>query len=105
MLAPLHLGPGRNPLHDGNVQEHLIPERAPTGQSIELTYQTLLQRGTPKHLHIVSLIGSAYGVAYLTEKLPHATLWLADIDNTLNEDGYIVPGLGDAGDLSYGEKR
>jgi uracil phosphoribosyltransferase len=83
----------------------LIDPMLATGQSIELTYQTLLQRGTPKHLHIVSLIGSADGVAYLSEKLPHATLWLADIDNTLNEDGYIVPGLGDAGDLSYGEKR
>jgi uracil phosphoribosyltransferase len=55
-------------------------------------------------LHIVSLIGSAEGVNYLKEKLPHATLWLADMDDTLNEDGYIIPGLGDAGDLSFGEK-
>lgn len=83
----------------------LIDPMLATGQSIELTYKAILQRGTPKHLHIVSLIGSSDGVKYLKEKLPHATLWLADMDDTLNEDGYIVPGLGDAGDLSFGEKR
>jgi uracil phosphoribosyltransferase len=82
----------------------LIDPMLATGQSIELTYKAILQRGTPKHLHIVSLIGSSDGVKYLKEKLPHATLWLADMDDTLNEDGYIVPGLGDAGDLSFGEK-
>jgi uracil phosphoribosyltransferase len=82
----------------------LIDPMLATGQSIELTYKAILQRGTPKHLHIVSLIGSADGVNYLKEKLPHATLWLADMDDTLNEDGYIIPGLGDAGDLSFGEK-
>lgn len=82
----------------------LIDPMLATGQSIELTYKAILQRGTPKHLHIVSLIGSSDGVAYLKEKLPNATLWLADMDDTLNEDGYIVPGLGDAGDLSFGEK-
>ncbi|MES2558966.1 MAG: uracil phosphoribosyltransferase [Bacteroidota bacterium] len=82
----------------------LIDPMLATGQSIELTYKAILQRGTPKHLHIVSLIGSTDGVNYLKEKLPHATLWLADMDDKLNEDGYIIPGLGDAGDLSFGEK-
>ncbi|MES2778937.1 MAG: uracil phosphoribosyltransferase [Bacteroidota bacterium] len=82
----------------------LIDPMLATGQSIELTYKAILQRGTPKHLHIVSLIGSADGVNYLKEKLPDATLWLADMDDKLNEDGYIIPGLGDAGDLSFGEK-
>jgi uracil phosphoribosyltransferase len=82
----------------------LIDPMLATGQSIELTYQAILKRGKPKALHIVSLIGSTEGVAYLEQKLPDATLWLADIDDTLNEDGYIVPGLGDAGDLSYGKK-
>ncbi len=82
----------------------LIDPMLATGQSIELTYKAILQRGTPKKLHIVSLIGSLDGVNYLKEKLPHATLWLADMDDTLNADGYIVPGLGDAGDLSFGEK-
>ena len=75
-----------------------------TGQSIELTYQALLKRGNPKQLHILSLIASKAGVSYLQEKLPQATLWIADMDDSLNEDGYIIPGLGDAGDLSYGEK-
>jgi uracil phosphoribosyltransferase len=82
----------------------LIDPMLATGQSIELTYKAILKRGKPKALHIVSLIGSTEGVAYLKQKLPGATLWLADIDDMLNEDGYIVPGLGDAGDLSYGEK-
>lgn len=82
----------------------LIDPMLATGQSIELTYKAILQKGTPKTVHIVSLIGSLEGVNYLKEKLPNATLWLADMDNQLNDDGYIVPGLGDAGDLSFGEK-
>lgn len=82
----------------------LIDPMLATGQSIELTYKAILKRGKPKALHIVSLIGSRDGVEYLKEKLPGATLWLADMDDILNSDGYIVPGLGDAGDLSFGEK-
>jgi len=82
----------------------LIDPMLATGQSIELTYQALLKRGNPKQLHILSLIASKAGVSYLQEKLPQATLWIADMDDSLNEDGYIIPGLGDAGDLSYGEK-
>ena len=74
----------------------IIDPMLATGQSIDLTYQAILKRGTPKELHIVSLIASKDGVNYLREKLPHATLWIADMDDTLNEDGYIVPGLGDA---------
>lgn len=82
----------------------LIDPMLATGQSIELTYRAILKRGKPKAVHIVSLIGSREGVAYVNEKLPEATLWLADMDNELNEYGYIIPGLGDAGDLSFGEK-
>jgi uracil phosphoribosyltransferase len=83
----------------------LIDPMLATGQSIELTYQAILKRGKPKAVHIVSLIGSSAGVDYLKQKLPEATtLWLADLDDVLNENGYIVPGLGDAGDLSFGEK-
>ena len=82
----------------------LIDPMLATGQSIDLTYQAILKRGTPKELHIVSLIASKDGVDYLKKKLPHATLWLADMDDTLNENGYIVPGLGDVGDLCFGEK-
>lgn len=82
----------------------LIDPMLATGQSVELTYKAILERGTPKHVHIVSLIGSSDGVNYIKQKLPEATLWLADMDDKLNDDGYIVPGLGDAGDLSFGEK-
>ncbi|MES2690637.1 MAG: uracil phosphoribosyltransferase [Bacteroidota bacterium] len=82
----------------------LIDPMLATGQSIDLTYQALLRYGTPKQLHVVSLIASKPGVDYLKPRLQGATLWLAAIDDHLNEHGYIVPGLGDAGDLSFGEK-
>jgi uracil phosphoribosyltransferase len=82
----------------------LIDPMLATGQSIELTYKALLQRGTPAKLHIVCLLASRQGVEYLQQHLPDATLWLAAIDDNLNDDGYIIPGLGDAGDLCYGEK-
>ncbi|MCU0441282.1 MAG: uracil phosphoribosyltransferase [Bacteroidia bacterium] len=82
----------------------LIDPMLATGQSIENTYKTLLQRGKPKSLHIVSLIASKAGLKYLLTHLPEATIWVADIDETLDENGYIVSGLGDAGDLCFGEK-
>lgn len=82
----------------------LIDPMLATGQSIDLTYQALLKYGRPKKLHVVSLIASKPGVDYLRPRLEGATLWLAAIDDALNEHGYIVPGLGDAGDLSFGEK-
>lgn len=82
----------------------LIDPMLASGQSIETAYHALLKHGKPKQLHIVSLIGSREGVTYLTEKLPFATLWIAGIDEELNPDKYIVPGLGDAGDLCFGEK-
>jgi uracil phosphoribosyltransferase len=82
----------------------LIDPMLASGQSIESAYNALLRHGKPAHLHIVSLIGSSEGVSYLTEKLPFATLWIAAIDDELNPDKYIVPGLGDAGDLSFGDK-
>ena len=82
----------------------LIDPMLATGQSIELTYKALLKSGLPKQLHVVSLIASRAGVDYLTPILKGATLWVAAIDEDLNADGYIVPGLGDAGDLCFGEK-
>lgn len=82
----------------------LIDPMLATGQSIDLTYQALLKYGKPKQLHVVSLIASKPGVDYLTQQLPGHTLWIAAMDNDLNEHGYIVPGLGDAGDLSFGDK-
>ena len=82
----------------------LIDPMLATGQSIDLTYQALLKYGKPKQLHVVSLIASKPGVDYLIQQLPGHTLWIAAMDNDLNEHGYIVPGLGDAGDLSFGDK-
>lgn len=77
-----------------------------TGNSIEATYQALKKFGTPKHTHIMSIIGSQPGVDYLsnTIKDENVTLWVAAVDKELNDHKYIVPGLGDAGDLAYGYK-
>lgn len=76
-----------------------------TGQSLVSTYQALLSHGTPKELHIFSVIGSTDGIDYIKRHLPKDThLWIATIDQTLNDHGYIIPGLGDAGDLAFGEK-
>ena len=78
-----------------------------TGSTILLTYQELVQqKGTPKHCHIVSPIASREGHEYLCRKLPQKgiTIWLGAIDEELTTKSYIVPGLGDAGDLAYGEK-
>jgi len=82
----------------------LIDPMLATGRSIELAYQTILKKGNPKKVHIACLIASKIGIEFLKEKLPDATLWIADVDDSLNTHGYIVPGLGDAGDLSFGEK-
>lgn len=76
-----------------------------TGASILAVYQSLLKFGQPKHIHILSILGSLKGCLYLKENLPkHSTLWIGDIDNELNNKGYIIPGLGDAGDLAFGQK-
>ena len=77
-----------------------------TGTSMVLGYQALLQRGQPKHVHVVAVIASRQGVAYATKHLPrNTTLWLGAVDPDLTARGYIVPGLGDAGDLAYGTKE
>ena len=76
-----------------------------TGQSMVLTYQALLKRGTPRHAHIVSVIASNEGVDYAKKHLPtNTTIWVGAIDQELTAQSYIVPGLGDAGDLAYGQK-
>lgn len=77
-----------------------------TGSSLEICYQALLQKGTPKHVHLVAIIASRPGVEYVVNHLPseNCTLWVGAIDDSLNDHSYIVPGLGDAGDLAYGEK-
>ena len=75
-----------------------------TGESMELAYHALMTKGSPKKVHIATIIASRYAVDYCREKMPYATLWAAAIDPELDENAYIVPGLGDAGDLAYGEK-
>jgi uracil phosphoribosyltransferase len=76
-----------------------------TGASIVDTYKYLLKRGLPKHTHIVSIIASAEGLEYAKKHLPeNVTIWLGAVDEELTAQSYIVPGLGDAGDLAYGSK-
>lgn len=77
-----------------------------TGSSIVSVFEALKKCGMPKSIHIVSVIGSSQGVEHVAgyfASLP-AQLWIATVDDTLNQDKYIVPGLGDAGDLAFGEK-
>ena len=90
-------------LHDKTLI--LVDPMLATGQSLALTYEALLSFGVPKNLHIISVIGASDGIAFLKTKFPKDTqLWIAAVDDTLNDKGYIVPGLGDAGDLAFGEK-
>ena len=77
-----------------------------TGGSMELSYKALLRKGEPKHIHIASVIASQQAVDFIMREFPQdkTTIWLAAVDPELNDHAYIVPGLGDAGDLCYGEK-
>lgn len=77
-----------------------------TGSSLVLAYQKLCESGEPAHTHIVCPIASEQSLGYLSKHLPHkkVTLWLAAVDQELTNKSYIVPGLGDAGDLAFGEK-
>ena len=83
----------------------LVDPMLATGLSMEVAYKALLSHGTPKHLHMACLFGTPQAIQHLSDNLPEdATLWCAVIDPKLNEKKYIVPGLGDAGDLCLGEK-
>jgi len=83
----------------------LVDPMLATGQSLALTYEALKSHGIPKQIHLLSVIGAQPGVDYIQDKFPENThLWIAAIDETLNDKGYIVPGLGDAGDLAFGSK-
>lgn len=77
-----------------------------SGSSIVLTYKALLAKGTPKHIHIVTAIASTEGISYVKTHLPttNYTIWCGAIDEELTAQAYIVPGLGDAGDLAFGDK-
>jgi len=76
-----------------------------TGASMHLVYKALLNKGVPKKIHVVSAIASQEALDFLQKKLPKTTeFWIGDIDEELTAQSYIVPGLGDAGDLAYGPK-
>jgi uracil phosphoribosyltransferase len=77
-----------------------------TGTSAVLTYKELLSRGKPKHTHIVSVLASQEGLDYLNRNLPrkNISIWLGSVDDELTAQAFVVPGLGDAGDLAFGKK-
>ena len=85
----------------------LVDPMLATGQSLRMTYDTLVAHGgEPLHTHIASVIASEQGVEYARQHLPagKTTLWLGAVDAELTSKAYIVPGIGDAGDLCYGKK-
>lgn len=82
----------------------LVDPMLATGRSLEKVYHALLRFGMPAQTHIAAVIASPEGVNFLQKRIPQCRLWLGALDQKLNEQFYIVPGLGDAGDLSYGEK-
>lgn len=78
-----------------------------SGSSMVLAYQALLKKGTPAHTHIVCVIASREGLDYLQRNVAGhpVTIWAGAVDDEMTAKSYIVPGLGDAGDLCYGEKE
>jgi uracil phosphoribosyltransferase len=76
-----------------------------TGASVVMTYKALLEKGVPKHTHIVCALASLQGIEHVKSHLPaDVTIWAGAIDEELTAQAYIVPGLGDAGDLAFGIK-
>ena len=93
-----------SPSIDGKTLIIVDPMLA-TGSSMELAYKALLSKGTPAKIHIASVIASQLSVNYIESHFPaDTTLWVGAIDAEVNAHSYIVPGLGDAGDLAYGVK-
>ena len=83
----------------------LVDPMLATGASMVAAYKALCSDGTPKQLHVICAIASPEGVKYAQQELPEGTtFWIGAIDEGLDQNDYIVPGLGDAGDLSYGPK-
>lgn len=78
-----------------------------TGASMELSFRALLTKGMPRHIHVASVIASQQAVDYIGRVFPsdRTTIWIGAIDAAINSHSYIVPGLGDAGDLAYGVKE
>lgn len=85
----------------------LVDPMLATGGSMELSYKALLTKGEPAQVHVVSVIASQQAVDYVAKTFPadKTSIWVGAIDPEINAHSYIVPGLGDAGDLAYGEKE
>ena len=75
-----------------------------TGSSLVKTIHFLKEEGHPREIHIVAAIACTVGIEYVKREEPSVTIWCGDIDDELTAKGYIVPGLGDAGDLAFGTK-
>lgn len=84
----------------------LVDPMLATGSSMELGYRALINNGNPKWIHVASIIASQPAIDYVTNNFPaeKTTIWTAAIDPGINSHSYIIPGLGDAGDLAFGEK-
>lgn len=94
------------PRLDGKVLIIADPMLA-TGASMELSYRALITKGEPSHIHVASVIASQQAIDYVKKTFPadRTTIWVGAIDPEINAHSYIVPGLGDAGDLAYGIKE
>lgn len=89
----------------GNRTLILCDPMLATGSSMVMTYKAMMEKGTPSHTHIVCALASIQGIEYVKRHLPeNVTIWAAAIDEELTAQSYIVPGLGDAGDLAFGSK-
>ncbi|MDE6038195.1 MAG: uracil phosphoribosyltransferase, partial [Duncaniella sp.] len=95
-----------SPRLDGKTLVLVDPMLA-TGVSMELSYRALLTKGTPARVHVASIVASQQAIDYIRNVFPDdsTTVWVGAIDPVLNAHSYIVPGLGDAGDLAYGVKE
>lgn len=102
----IHIEYIASPRLDGKILILTDPMLA-TGSSMELAYEALLTKGEPAHIHIASVIASRQAIEHIKKVFPaeKTTVWCGAIDPELNAHSYIVPGLGDAGDLCYGEKE
>ncbi len=83
----------------------LVDPMLATGQSMVAVFNKLLERGTPKEIHLAVVVAAPQGIEYLQQHIPeNCHLWIATMDEGLDDNNYIIPGLGDAGDLAYGSK-
>ncbi|BEG99878.1 uracil phosphoribosyltransferase [Bacteroides sedimenti] len=78
-----------------------------TGSSLELSYGAMLTKGNPKEIHVAAIIASQQALDYIKQVFPEekTTIWCAAVDPEIDSHSYIIPGLGDAGDLAFGEKE